>query len=290
MPTENRRVATYLPKELDDRLKAFIVERNLKGDSPALIVILSEYFGVDTLVAQKVDYSSFVRTEQFQELAAKVSELATVVEKSNSPSTLLSNLPNKIKRLEERIDSLESLTKQPTVDQIAVDEASMEIVNDGSSPGQIDLLSFKEGDIQSEDAESLQISSSGRKVEGLQTNGLASESLSNTSSELKSGLFPSSIDDSPSSSLGVLIPLKATALSRRFRLHDKTVTNQRLLFKSDPEKFTEWAKKKDPNGIAWRYDLEDKLYHPIVNSSPISLSGGFRSSQGRDDRSGVANP
>lgn len=113
MPTENRRVATYLPKELDDRLKAFITERNLKGDSPALIVILSEYFQVDTLVAQKVDYSGFVKTEQFEELAAKVSELATAVERSNSPSTLLSNLPEKMRQLAERLDKIETTRVQP---------------------------------------------------------------------------------------------------------------------------------------------------------------------------------
>lgn len=46
MPTENRRVAAYLPKQLDDRFKAFIAERNLKGESQALVVILSEFLGV----------------------------------------------------------------------------------------------------------------------------------------------------------------------------------------------------------------------------------------------------
>lgn len=46
MPTENRRVAAYLPKSIDDQLEAFKSERGLKGDSPALIAILEEYFGV----------------------------------------------------------------------------------------------------------------------------------------------------------------------------------------------------------------------------------------------------
>ena len=108
MPTENRRVATYLPKELDDRLKAFIAERNLKGDSPALIVILSEYFQVDTLVAQKVDYSGFVRAEQFEELAAKVSELSERIEQGSSVSGLLSRLPDKMRQIAERLDRVET--------------------------------------------------------------------------------------------------------------------------------------------------------------------------------------
>lgn len=46
MPTENRRIATYLPKHIDERLQAFKVEHTLKGDSQALIVILSEFFQV----------------------------------------------------------------------------------------------------------------------------------------------------------------------------------------------------------------------------------------------------
>lgn len=43
MPTENRRIATYLPKQVDERLEAFKAERSIKGDSQALIVILSEF-------------------------------------------------------------------------------------------------------------------------------------------------------------------------------------------------------------------------------------------------------
>lgn len=113
MPTKNPRVATYLPKELNDRLKAFIVERNLKGDSPALIVILSEYFGIDTLVAQKVDYSGFVRTEQFEELAAKVSELSERMEKGSSVSGLLSRLPDKMRQLAERLERVETTRAEP---------------------------------------------------------------------------------------------------------------------------------------------------------------------------------
>lgn len=51
MPTENRRVAAYLPKAIEERLEQFKTERGLKGDSPALIAILEEYFGVSRDVA-----------------------------------------------------------------------------------------------------------------------------------------------------------------------------------------------------------------------------------------------
>lgn len=132
MPTTNRRVATYLPPELDDRLKAFIVERNLKGDSPALIVILSEYFGVDTQVAQKVDYSGFVKVEQFEELAAKVSELSERIEKDS----LIGISPEKIRRMAERLEKVETFAVlPPSVESIPVPKVVESV------PGQMDLLS-----------------------------------------------------------------------------------------------------------------------------------------------------
>lgn len=161
MPTENRRVATYLPKEIDDRLEVFKKDRDLTGDSPALIAILSEFFGVSVAVAhpsssnlskrvealesqiaelmgvlteglqnlndvvldsehleadEKVNSSSFVKTEQLEELiTAKVSELITTAEKGSSPNSLLSKLPEKMKRLEERINDLEAVDKTETL-------------------------------------------------------------------------------------------------------------------------------------------------------------------------------
>ncbi|MEX0272709.1 hypothetical protein AB3R30_26760, partial [Leptolyngbyaceae cyanobacterium UHCC 1019] len=136
MPTENRRVATYLPKELDDRLKAFITERSLKGDSPALIVILSEYFQVDILVAQKVDYSGFVRIEQFEELAARVSELAMAAERSNSSGNLLGSLPDEMRHLAERLDRVEAVKVQclpSRAETCSVGELAKRLNMDGST-------------------------------------------------------------------------------------------------------------------------------------------------------------
>lgn len=112
MGTDNRRVAAYLPKEIDDRLKEFISERGLKGDSPALIEILSEYFGVSRQVAQSVDYSLFVTQSQFEELAAKVSELSAANEKSIPLGSLISKLPDRVRRLEDKVAFLEIAKSQ----------------------------------------------------------------------------------------------------------------------------------------------------------------------------------
>lgn len=45
MPTEKHRFAAYLPEEIDEKFQAFKQERGV-GDSPALILILTEFFGV----------------------------------------------------------------------------------------------------------------------------------------------------------------------------------------------------------------------------------------------------
>lgn len=115
MPTQNRRVATYLPPELDNRFKAFIAERNLKGDSQALIVVLSEFLGVGLPVTHSVDYSSLVKLEQFNELSEKVSklsdridkELSDVIDKGSSPGMSLRVLLERLEKLEKHFEALE---------------------------------------------------------------------------------------------------------------------------------------------------------------------------------------
>lgn len=107
MPTQNRRVATYLPPELSDRLKTFINERNLRGESQALITILSEFFDVSYPVARQVDYSGFVNVEQFSALESKVSELAKAIDKSSSPGMLLTKLLERFDQLEKRLQAVE---------------------------------------------------------------------------------------------------------------------------------------------------------------------------------------
>ncbi len=226
MPTENRRVATYLPKELDDRLKAFIVERNLKGDSPALIVILSEYFQVDTLVAQKVDYSGFVRIEQFEELAAKVSELSERIEQGSSVNGLLNRLPDKMRQMAERLERVETFSILAPSAEPGFAPKAVESV-----PGQMDLLSSSTDKLRDDVIDETQ-----------------AEKLSEPLGESKSELKPSN----------------GAELARRFGLTSKAVSNLRTKYQDQLERLTEYTRKKDPDGIAWQYNCSDKLYHPVL--------------------------
>lgn len=111
MGTDNRRVATYLPKEIDDRLKAFILERNLKGDSPALIVILSEYFGVSQQVAQLVDYSSFATQNQLETLSSRVNSISEKL--SELSGKLLGKPLQEAKTVNEHVDAVQPVQPVP---------------------------------------------------------------------------------------------------------------------------------------------------------------------------------
>lgn len=67
MPTQNRRVATYLPPHIDEPFKAFKSQRDIKGDSEALIAILSEYLQVSQEVAYPSSSNLLQRIEAIED-------------------------------------------------------------------------------------------------------------------------------------------------------------------------------------------------------------------------------
>ncbi len=122
MPTENRRVAAYLPKEIDDRFTAFKVERGL-GDSQALIVILSEFLGVSQQVAQQGDSLRIELEGRIEALEERLTHLR---------SELLNDLKS------ELLKELNS-----SVNQVADKESELEgrLPEDEHTPDQLNLLS-----------------------------------------------------------------------------------------------------------------------------------------------------
>ncbi len=107
MPTQNRRVAAYLPEELSDRLEVFKAERGLKADSSALIAILSEYFRLDRRAAHEIDYSSFVTQQQFQDLVDRVAAF-TEAPSNGGEYDVRNELLDRLQQLESRVAALES--------------------------------------------------------------------------------------------------------------------------------------------------------------------------------------
>jgi hypothetical protein len=89
MPTQNRRVATYLPPHIDEPFKSFKSERDISGDSEALIAILSEYLQVNQEVAYPSSSNLLQRIEAIEgKLGSLKSELLSELESLNSKTKL----------------------------------------------------------------------------------------------------------------------------------------------------------------------------------------------------------
>ena len=83
MATQNRRIAAYLPPEIDQKLKSFKIDAGLatkrnpnKNDSQALIAILTQFFGLD----HEAPYASATELrQQLSDLEAKLDSLSTAL-------------------------------------------------------------------------------------------------------------------------------------------------------------------------------------------------------------------
>lgn len=75
MPTDKHRIAAYLPPEVDEKFQVFKKERGV-GDSPALILILTEFFGVSREVSRSSSLDiDVLKSELLSELDNRFSEL-----------------------------------------------------------------------------------------------------------------------------------------------------------------------------------------------------------------------
>jgi hypothetical protein len=71
MSTKKRRIATYIPTEIEDKFQAFKKEREV-GDSQALILILTEFLGVSQQVAYSSNSLENVKNELLIELRGEL--------------------------------------------------------------------------------------------------------------------------------------------------------------------------------------------------------------------------
>jgi len=112
MPTENRRVAAYLPRVIDERLETFKTDRGLKGDSPALIAILEEYFGVSREVVHSGSSLLDVESLKHDLLSELKSELSAL--RSEIKNELLSELKSELPKVDvPEVDQQSSSEGEP---------------------------------------------------------------------------------------------------------------------------------------------------------------------------------
>lgn len=125
MPTNNRRIATYIPVEIDDKFQAFKQEKGV-SESKALILILSEYLGVSQQVVYLSDSPLVKQVESLEtkvetlndllcELRSELSAKVTESRLSELKSELLNELKSSLKS-EFKIDSPEQLSIEIQVD------------------------------------------------------------------------------------------------------------------------------------------------------------------------------
>lgn len=57
-------------------------------------------------------------------------------------------------------------------------------------------------------------------------------------------------------------PMTGAVLNKRFNQLEGSVTKMKSKHKNNPQRFTEWTKTKDPDGIAWEF--REGLYYPIA--------------------------
>jgi hypothetical protein len=122
MPTQNRRIATYLPKEIDEKFKAFKLDRGITGDSQALLAVLSEFLGVTEVVVPSMSI-------QYEELSQQLSDFRAEL------TCLESKLFSRLKS--ELLAEINSEILDSSVDRLRAEGLSVSV------PGQLNLLAIE---------------------------------------------------------------------------------------------------------------------------------------------------
>lgn len=97
MSTKKRRIATYIPTEIEDKFQAFKKERKV-GDSQALILILTEFLGVSQNAAHSSDLLEQIKSELLCELKSELLREVEALENKlgEKIDELRSELPNEL--------------------------------------------------------------------------------------------------------------------------------------------------------------------------------------------------
>jgi len=229
MPTDNPRVAAYVPVAVYDRLKEFKDSRKLKSDSQAIVTILSEFLEVSQVVAYQSSSELGQRVESLEEKLIHVK------------NELLSELQSELLRLVSSISLDERLASL---------EASLTTVHQVQAGVKDELLSELQGELFKENQATIEAT----YFEGPESE--TSELDSSSGSELNRG---SQIE--PLSAVALSRRLRLP--------HPDRVAQAKHRFKGKPEKLTRWLQDHDPECVAWEYREDTKLYHPVIEGQRL---------------------
>lgn len=63
-----------------------------------------------------------------------------------------------------------------------------------------------------------------------------------------------------------LTPLRGIELAKRLKVNRGVPSKMKGKYKSNPQKFLEWSKARDPDGIAWEFNSATGFYHPVYDT------------------------
>ena len=238
MTSKNTRVATYLPEQLSKHLEDFKSERELKSDSKALILILNEFFNVTHLSESKNESIVAQILERLSLAESKIESIDTL--KSELLDSLKSELYNRIgenladiknELLSESRSSLKNLKSE------LENELLYELKSGLKSESKIDLPKQLDVGVEVEikpkrTSKPKIVKEPARKRE----HGDGINSL--TTTQLAARLKDTKVGD---------------------------ITTKKSKTKTDPQRFVEWSKDRDPDGFSWEYRSDSTLFYQVAH-------------------------
>lgn len=278
MPTDNRRIATYFPKDVDEKFTAFKLDRGIRGDSQALLTIVSEFLGVTQEVAYSNSPEILLRVENIEKsLLILRGELFQEVKQSvllalSKQKTTLESPELAVGLDDNLIPSAELLSKSESeslnlnmIESLPTTEIFQELQNDEVSFLASDLakrLGAGQSTISNRKRDASDVFTkwtSARDPDGLSW-------MFNT----ESGMF-SPIGDVPADIKVNLIKtspkgLTNRDLAKRLNIDGSTLSHWKKS-KSSEEMLQE-IRSRDPDGIGWIFNSETGRFVEEISSSP----------------------
>lgn len=249
MPTDKRRIAAYLPEEIDKAFQQYKEERGISGDSQAIVTILAEHLGVaqgdyrSELPRPSDEFKSELLSELIGELPKLLENLKgellgelggeLAVSSGESEDELLGKLRGElpyifvdfvgaaIEPLRERLDKHEEL----------ISNLKSELLNELEFLKTSSVAEQKESQLQEINQESSK-----------------TEQGSTREQEEQSEKHLSDLSFSIKSDPGIS-PINGHILASRLGVSKDRPSGYRR--GHTKEEFYEWSKKRDPDGIGW---------------------------------------
>lgn len=251
MPTDKRRIAAYLPDELEAAFQKYKKDNGIPGDSQAIISIFTEFFGATHSVAylgesppQLPSITELDRDELKSELQSELKEeLANELQnellgelrselKSELADALAGSVVGDIASLRDRVEAHSEWIGEGLTDRM------MELIAISLAPLREQLDKLEESELSKGSLSEL------KDAATVDSEVVADSDLSSEMGSSPLRLFPNFQNGDP-------VLLDSEQLAERFDIPVTTVRGRTTPSRYSPDKFLEWTMERDPDGIPW---------------------------------------